>query len=167
MGAGGAAGSPADASVDTRGLADAVSDAASKGDEAAAPPRDGGALCATPSSGLYATFRVASAEVFYAWITSTTGISEAIALWRGQSMARIPVGKLDCTTGMYNCGWTWRLKPDTVGFAEVTIEVCDGRPSYVEAHCSTFGGGSYCPWGAELIALRDCRTDPSCPAVPR
>jgi len=169
LGAAGAAGFATDASIDADALRDALSDSSSKGDEAAAPPPvDAAAPCGSlPTSGLYATFRVGSSEVFYAWITNTAGIAEAIALWRGQSMARIPVGKLDCTNGTYNCGWSWRMIPDTISFAEVTVEVCDGRPSYVEAHCSTFGGGSYCPWSAEFIALRDCRTDAACPSVAR
>jgi len=166
-GGAGIAGSLPDASIDSGELRDAVSDVGSKGDDAAAPPSDGAAPCGSPPSGLYAAFRVAAKEVFYVWITNSTGITEALALWRGQSMARIPTGKLDCTSGTYNCGWTWHLKPDTIRFAEITIEICDGRPSYVEAHCSTFADGTYCPWGTELIGLRDCRTDVRCPALPR
>jgi hypothetical protein len=154
MGSGGSAGVP-----DGGGPSDRI--AAGDGGRDA----EEGGVCGLPGSGLYATFRVVD-DVFYVWITNPTGINEAIALWRGQSMAAIPVGAVDCANGMFNCGWTWRIKPDVVRFAEVTIELCDGTPSYVQGHCASFAN-SYCPWSAQLIALRDCRTDSSCPMVTR
>jgi len=131
-----------------------------------APPSDTGACSALPAAGVYATFRVVS-DVFQASITNTTGIDQALALWRGQSQAKIPVGQLECGNGTYNCGWTWRMSPASITFAEVTIEVCDATPSYVQGNCASFPNGTYCPWSAELIDLRDCRTQPSCPPVPR
>ncbi len=147
---------------DDGGRADALSDGSN---EAGSPlPGDGG-LCGLPGSGLYATFRAVD-DIFYVWITNPMGINEAIALWRGQSMASIPVGAVDCANGMFNCGWSWRMKPDTVRFAEVTIELCDGTPSYVQSHCNDFAT-SYCPWAAQLVSLRDCRSDSNCPMVTR
>jgi hypothetical protein len=166
---GGAAGSATpDASLDARQesgpVRDAPSDASTKGEDGASPPSD--AACgALPTSGLYATFRVGN-DVFHVWITNANGINQAIALWRGQSMAKIPAAAVDCANGTYNCGYSWRMKPDAVEFAEITIEVCDGTPSYVEGHCADFAR-AYCPWSAELTELRDCRTDPSCPMVSR
>ncbi len=43
--------------------------------------------------------------------------------------------------------------------AEVTIELCDGTPSYVEAHLDEWieQVGRYCPWSARLVALEDRR----------
>jgi hypothetical protein len=156
-----------DASVDVAVGSDAPSDAASKGEEGAAmPPTDASACGSLPNSGVYATFR-SGTDVFHVWITKPSGITHAIDLWKGQSTAKIPAGSLDCTAATFNCPWTWRMKPDTVDFADFTIELCDGLPSYVEAHCNTFANGTYCPWNAELTELRDCRTDPSCPMVPR
>jgi hypothetical protein len=32
------------------------------------------------------------------------------------------------------------------------MELCDGRPSYVEAHLDEFP--SYCPWGAKVVSER-------------
>ena len=117
-------------------------------------------------SGVYATFRVVN-DVFRAAITNPAGIDQALALWQGQSQAKIPVGQLECGNGTYNCGWAWRMNPASITFAEVTIEVCDATPSYVQDNCSSFPNGQYCPWSAELIELRDCRTQASCPVVPR
>jgi hypothetical protein len=118
-----------------------------------------------PTSGVYATFRVARSEIFHAWITDSEGIDQAVALWQGVSRARIPAGLLICESVEWNCPWSWHLDPDSIRFAEFAIEICDGTPSYVEANCGSFGP-YYCPWSAELIELRDCREDPKCPPVP-
>jgi hypothetical protein len=133
--------------------------------DTSAPPSDA-STCLLPTMGVYATFRVVG-DVFRASITNPTGIDQALALWRGQSQAKIPTGQLECANGTYNCGWTWRMTPASITFAEITIEVCDATPSYVQGNCASFPNGQYCPWSAELIELRDCRTQPSCPAAPR
>jgi len=114
---------------------------------------------------VYATFRVAGSEIYYASITSVGGIDQAIALWHGQSIANIPNGALVCEAVPWNCPWSFHQDPASIQFAEMTIEVCDGTPSYVDQNCAGFGG-QYCPWSTELIELRDCRADPSCPVVP-
>lgn len=43
--------------------------------------------------------------------------------------------------------------------AEFTMEVCDGRPSYVEAHTDEFVDqvGRYCPWAAQLVEVKEQR----------
>ena len=154
----------ADRNVDAS--TDAGADMSDARADTSAPPSDGAACTPLPSAGVYATFRVVS-DVFHAPITNANGIDQAIALWRGQSKANIPTGQLECANGTYNCGWTWRMNPASITFAEITIEVCDATPSYVQNNCASFPNGQYCPWSAELIALRDCRTDSSCPAVSR
>jgi hypothetical protein len=161
-----AASSP-DRNADTNldGAADA-SDASDDAFDAIAPPSDAGPCSPLPTAGVYATFRVVS-DVFRASITNPTGIDQALALWRGQSQAKIPTGQLECGEGTYNCGWSWRMTPASITFAEITIEVCDATPSYVQSNCASFPNGSYCPWSAELIELRDCRTQAACPVVPR
>lgn len=78
------------------------------------------------------------------------------------STASIPNGDLVCEPAPYNCGYGWHRNPDTIEFAEATIELCDATTSYVEGNGKAFGPG-YCPWPAELIELRDCRMDLSCP----
>lgn len=122
-----------------------------------------------PSGGVYATFHVGN-EVFHASITNPTSINDAIALWRGKSNKKIPVGKLSCTAAAWNAPWHWQQVPSTVTFSTHAIEVCDGIPSYVEAHCAGFGIGYYCPWNAKMVELRDCRSSTGtniCPLVPK
>jgi hypothetical protein len=43
--------------------------------------------------------------------------------------------------------------------AEITIEVCDGTPDYVDENVDEFVDvvKRYCSWGAELTALQDNR----------
>ena len=50
-----------------------------------------------------------------------------------------------------NTGWSWHL--EDVTFAEVTIELCDGRPSDVERAGIQFGGGRFCPWTAAILRI--------------
>ena len=49
--------------------------------------------------------------------------------------------------------WSWHLDEDTLGLAELTIELCDGLPSYVEADILGFGGGSFCPWSSWVVMV--------------
>ena len=64
--------------------------------------------------------------------------------------AHIPIGRIAAGSGV-NTGWSWHL--EEVRFTEVAVEVCDGRPSDVEREGVRFGGGSYCPWSAQVIAI--------------
>src|SRR5262249_41271288 len=117
---------------------------------------------ALPAAGVYATFADGN-EVFHVSITNPAGIQGALDLWHGTSIAKIPDGVLQCQPAAWNCPWHWHLDPATIEFAELTTEVCDGRPTDVESGCASFGAGRYCPWSVTLTELRDCRTDASCP----
>ena len=50
-----------------------------------------------------------------------------------------------------NAPWSWHIDPATLEFADVTTEVCDGLPSYVED--GTLTSDTYCPWSADVIAI--------------
>lgn len=65
---------------------------------------------------------------------------------------RFPIGVLKPGNGGFNAPWTWHLDPASVRFVEAAVEVCDGRPSYVEEHQAEFA--SYCPWGARVVGRR-------------
>ncbi len=41
--------------------------------------------------------------------------------------------------------------------AKMAMELCDGRPSYVETHLDAFLEGYYCPWGAKLVEVHEYR----------
>lgn len=146
------------------------------------------ALAGAATGGVFATFDVGG-EPLSIWITNATGVRQALQMWQGRRVGQHPSGKLVCSVAAsagtasassattsdaqeYNAPWSWHLDGSTVTFASTSIELCDGRPSFVEASpCAAFANGTFCPWSAKLTGLRDCRASsalpPSCPPVAR
>jgi hypothetical protein len=62
-------------------------------------------------------------------------------------------GKILRGNGGFNSGYSWHLKPSTVELVDMTIELCDGRPSYVEQNVDYYVDTvkAYCPWGARVL----------------
>ena len=67
---------------------------------------------------------------------------------------RFPIGPLRAGDGGFNAPWSWHIDPAEMHLTEVAIEVCDGRPSYVEAHVEEYARVGYCPWGGRIIGVR-------------
>jgi hypothetical protein len=103
----------------------------------------------SPSGPATVTFGVGT-ETFSVLLTSSEQIAAAEAAKAG-GPASIPVGRLLPGTDV-NAGWSWHL--ENVTFAEVAIELCDGRPSDVERLGTQFANGQYCPWSARVLAIR-------------
>jgi hypothetical protein len=101
-----------------------------------------------PSAPAVATFQVGT-ESFRVLLKTEAQVRGAEAAQAG-GQARIPVGRIVAGADV-NTGWTWHL--EDVTFAEVTIELCDGRPSDVEKAGTAFGNGQYCPWGARVTSI--------------
>jgi hypothetical protein len=114
----------------------------------------GGGACdetpTRPSADAIVTFSVAAAR-FRVLLTTAEQIAAARAAQSG-GRARIPIGRIVAGTQV-NAGWSWHL--EDVEFAEVTIELCDGRPSDVERSGPAYGGGRYCPWAATIVAIEE------------
>jgi sterol desaturase/sphingolipid hydroxylase (fatty acid hydroxylase superfamily) len=91
-------------------------------------------------------------ETFVLRATDPETIRLATENFRGRN-AMFPIGPLRRGDGGFNAPWSWHFDPDGVRMAEIAIEVCDGRPSYVEENLSDFLAG-YCPWSARVVALR-------------
>lgn len=108
--------------------------------------------------GSLATFDVAG-ERFRAWVKSPTTIWQLRRLAAGQSTANIPIGSIrrGSGRGASNAPYSWHLDPRSTSMADMTIEVCDARPSYVEDHVDEFVDvvRAYCPWSARLVELRN------------
>jgi hypothetical protein len=121
-----------------------------------APTPDGGDL----SGGLLATFDVVGEE-FSVWVTNPQTIEQILDLQSGASQANIPNGVILRGSGKadHNAPWGWHLDPEQIEMAEVTVEVCDGTPSFVEEELDYFveDVGRYCPWSAQLVAVEDYR----------
>jgi hypothetical protein len=107
-----------------------------------------GASPASPTRAAIVTFQVAD-EIFRVWLVGDDQISAAVRAQAG-SGGRIPNGRIVDGTEV-NSGWSWHLVD--VSFAEVTIELCDGRPSDVEKAGVNFGGGRFCPWTARVVSI--------------
>ena len=110
----------------------------------------GGDAPTAPSRGALVTFRVAD-ETFRVDLFDDRQIDAAHQAASG-GQARIPNGRVVGGTSV-NVGWSWHL--EDVEFAELTTEVCDGRPSDVEREGVTFGGGRFCPWTARVISIQE------------
>ncbi len=108
--------------------------------------------------GVLATFE-ASDERFQAWVTNSRTMWDLSQLQRGESTANIPNGRILRGPGLagHNDPYSWHLDPEDVEMADMTIEVCDAEPSYVEANVDEFvdNVGRYCAWDAELVDLKN------------
>jgi hypothetical protein len=63
-----------------------------------------------------------------------------------------PVGGIASGSGGVNLAWSWHFNDATL--SEVAIELCDGRPSFVEADLNYWLNTvhSFCPWSAYVYA---------------
>ena len=112
------------------------------------------AACApTPAAPepVVATFEVAGDETYRIELATPELIAHAQKLLAGEEVAAIPLGTVVRNDPGVNEPWSWHIDPATLEFADMTIEVCDGIPSYVEDETVT--SEQYCPWSAKVIAI--------------
>ena len=107
----------------------------------AAPPAE---------EGVIVTFAVED-EQYRILLTDPADIAIAEMLLAGEEAPSIPSGLIVRGDPGVNTGYSWHIDPASVEFADVTIEVCDGVPSFVED--GTLEGDRYCPWGARVVAI--------------
>lgn len=105
-------------------------------------------------------------ECFVVRLQDPARIAQARLLLSRPDTAYILVGKLARTDGGFNqCGshvWNWHIPVDSVDFAEMSIELCDGRPSYIEQNLSYWIDtvGRFCPWSGRLRRERSSSSLP-------
>jgi hypothetical protein len=94
-----------------------------------------------------------SGERFHVLLRDSTTIADvehrlAADMWRGVVNGEIARGD-----GGFNQPWSWHMVPGTVEIADATIELCDGRPSLVEADLDYWieTVGRFCPWGGRIL----------------
>jgi hypothetical protein len=102
-------------------------------------------------SGVIVTFRVVDEE-FRILVTNPQHVVHVQELLAGGEEGRIPSGLIVRGETGVNEGWSWSIDPDSLEFADMTIEVCDGLPSHVED--GTLEGERYCPWGAQVVDVQ-------------
>ncbi len=110
------------------------------------------------SGGVLATFDVVG-EQYSIFISNEQTIEQVLAVQQGKSQATIPSGHLLKGSVPYNQPWSWHVDSEDVQMAEVTIELCDGTPSQVEANLNYWVDTvkRFCPWNAKLINVEDFR----------
>jgi hypothetical protein len=97
-----------------------------------------------------ATFQVVD-ETYKIELATPELVAHAEALLAGESVAAIPNGIVVRDDPGPNAPWSWHIDPATLHFADMTIEVCDGLPSYVEDEIVT--SDQFCPWSAKVISI--------------
>jgi hypothetical protein len=90
-------------------------------------------------------------EVYRVELSAPGAVEGARALLAGTSIASIPVSEIVRDDPGPNAPWSWHIDPESLAWAEVAIEVCDGLPTHIEDGVLTID--QYCPWGARLLAI--------------
>src|SRR3954470_1456746 len=98
-----------------------------------------------------ATFEVAGVETYKIELVTPELVKHAEQLLKGEDVAAIPLGRVVRDSPGVNKPWSWHIDPKTLEFAQITIEVCDGLPSYVEDRTVT--SKDFCPWSAKVIKI--------------
>lgn len=96
-------------------------------------------------------------ETFVVKLKNPERIEQARRILSGEETLAVRVmGKVVPRPKAWNAPWSYRLRPRSVAFFEVAIEVCDASIAYVEEHLDEIGGAFlpgrvWCPWGSRLI----------------
>jgi len=98
-----------------------------------------------------AVFEVAGSETYKIELATPELVQHAKDLMVGKPGAAISLGTVVRDEPGVNAPWSWHIDPATLEFADMTIEVCDGLPSYVED--GTVTSDQYCPWSAKVIDI--------------
>ena len=90
-----------------------------------------------------ATFEVAGQETYKIALATPALVEHARQLMEGRRRAASRSAGSFRDDPSVNAPWSWHIDPATLEFADVTTEVCDGLPSYVED--GTLTSDTYCP----------------------
>jgi hypothetical protein len=93
-------------------------------------------------------------ETFYVRIDNALLATKARRMMVGAEDDQIITASLARGDGGFNTGYGWHMIPSTVTFADMTTEVCDGRPSDVQSDIDYWVDTvkRYCPWGGHIVS---------------
>ena len=113
----------------------------------------GGSIVQSSTGPTVVTFEVAGyADETYKIELATPELIEHVKqIMAGEDVALIPNGLVVRDDPSVNAPWSWHIDPTSLEFADVTTEVCDGLPSYVED--GTVTSPYFCPWLTKVIDL--------------
>lgn len=107
----------------------------------------------TPLVGTRFQVQVVPGETFTILLDDSATVATARELLQTDGTIVVH-GELARGDGGFNAPYRWHLKPGTVTFVDLAMEICDGRPSFVEEELEYFLDKVkyYCPWGATIVA---------------
>ena len=113
---------------------------------------EGGATESEPGTEVVFTIEV-SGESFLAR-SSDAGTIAALDARLASGVSGVILGELAAGDGGFNAPWGWHWIPGTIEVPDASIELCDGRPSMVEADLPYWIDTveAFCPWGATVVA---------------
>lgn len=93
---------------------------------------------------------------FYAWTNDTAVIARVqaqLALAEEDRTQHINGRIAELPAGCeLNMDWSWYFPPNEWDMADISIELCDGNPQYVEDHLEDYLHiNQYCPWGSYVL----------------
>lgn len=95
-------------------------------------------------------------EDFIARTSDPAVIAEARAQLARPELERNlhPIGRIQRVPRGENLEWTWQHLPSEWTLAEVSAELCDAEPSYVQEHLDEWlrDVGRFCPWTCRVKA---------------
>ena len=110
--------------------------------------------CGDPTGppGIAAFTLEVSGERFVVWVDTQEQV-ETMQARLASGEEGVVSGELRAGDGGYNDPWSWHLDPASVHAPDLAIELCDGRPSMVEADLDYWleTVGQFCPWGARVV----------------
>ncbi len=113
--------------------------------------------CAERTGGALVTihFEYSSVSV---WMTNDAFIDQALEL-EANDETQIPnflevLEGEDCDTQ-----WSWHVDPENAEWADVTTEVCDAAPDFIEENLEDWleAPGNWCPWSVTRVEVDDRR----------
>jgi hypothetical protein len=107
-----------------------------------------------PSTNATATFLVETASETFVVRVATSAQAQALRARMASGQRGVISGELRAGDGGFNMPRTWHLDPASVDTPDIAIELCDGRPSYVDADRSYWLNAvkRFCPWGAKVVS---------------
>lgn len=128
-----------------------------------------GAAVGKRTDGVQDVFQVTQWIADDRFIKTAIGLAKATSLLLSRESKKIPVfNKLKHGTDC-DSQWSWHVDPhDVGGWADVTTEVCDATPEYIERDPQAWlsSPGRWCPWGfMEVLRVEDRRPESSFPKV--
>ncbi|MFI5496400.1 hypothetical protein [Actinoplanes sp. NPDC051859] len=134
---------------------------ATAGLAAAATPVAAATTAPAPRGGYIATVQMPTtvagekSNSFRVQLVDREDIQAAFAVLRGESNAHVN-GKIVWSKWDKNSPWGWHLDPNDVTIADRSMELCDGRPAYLEA--GWWNSERFCPWKGKVVKMERVRS---------